>query len=137
MRKYVVDSFAMIAFFENEPGADLVEEVLQSLLDRKAKAFMSVINWGEIYYNTMRVQGLEEAERIITQLDNYPIQILKADRKLTYEAAKLKGKYRIAYADCFAAALSSRLNAPVVTGDPEFAKLDHEIEIQWILSDMY
>ena len=44
MRKYVVDSFAMIAFFENEPGADKVEEVLQSLLDRKAKAFMSVIN---------------------------------------------------------------------------------------------
>ena len=69
----------------------------------------------------MRVQGVEEAERVITQLDNYPIQLLEADRKLTYEAAKLKGKYRIAHADCFAAALSSRLNAPVVTGDPEFA----------------
>jgi hypothetical protein len=26
-----------------------------------------------------------EAERIITPLDNYPIQILKADRKLTHE----------------------------------------------------
>jgi uncharacterized protein with PIN domain len=77
---------AMIAFFENEPGSDQVEEMLRSLLDQKAKAFMSVINWGEIYYNTMKVQGVEEAERIITQLDNYPIQILKADRKLTHEA---------------------------------------------------
>ena len=126
----------MMAFFEDEAGADKVEDILRSLLDRKAKAFMCVINWGEIYYNTMRVQGVEEADRVITQLDSYPIKLMEADKTLTYEAAKLKGRYRIACADCFAAALSSRLNAPVVTGDPEFAKLSHEIEIQWILSDI-
>ena len=44
MKKYVMDSFAMIAFFEDEPGADRVALILKSLIDRKAKAYMSVIN---------------------------------------------------------------------------------------------
>jgi PIN domain nuclease of toxin-antitoxin system len=58
VKKYVMDSFAMIAFFEDEPGADKVALILKSLMDRKAKAYMSVINWGEIYYNTLREQGM-------------------------------------------------------------------------------
>ena len=132
MKKYVLDSFAMIAFFEDEPGANKVTEILDALMKQKAKAFMSVVNWGEIYYNTMRVQGIEEAEDVIKQFNKYPIQLIEADQALTYEAAKLKGKHKIAYADCFAAALSLRLKAPIVTGDPEFKKLDDQISIQWI-----
>jgi ribonuclease VapC len=127
-----MDSFAMIAFFEDEPGANKVTEILDALMKQKAKAFMSVVNWGEIYYNTMRVQGIEEAEDVIKQFNKYPIQLIEADQALTYEAAKLKGKHKIAYADCFAAALSLRLKAPIVTGDPEFKKLDDQVSIQWI-----
>jgi hypothetical protein len=36
-----MDSYAMIAFFENEPGAEKVALILKSLLERKAKAYMS------------------------------------------------------------------------------------------------
>lgn len=134
MKKYVMDSFAMIAFFEDEPGADRVEVILKSLMVRKAKAYMSVINWGEVYYNTLREQGVATAEKVITQLKQYPIELVDADQKLTYEAAKLKGGYKIAYSDCFAAALSHRLNAVVVTGDPEFKKIEDEYSIQWLNS---
>ena len=132
MKTYVMDSFAMIAFFEDEPGAGQVGAILEALIKRKAKAFMSVVNWGEIYYNTMREQGTREAEDVIKQFNKYPIQLVEADQAITYEAAKLKGKYKIAYADCFAAALSLRLKAPIVTGDPEFNKLGQKISVQWI-----
>ena len=132
MKTYVMDSFAMIAFFEDEPGAGQVGAILEALIKRKAKAFMSVVNWGEIYYNTMREQGIREAEDVIKQFNKYPIQLVEADQAITYEAAKLKGKYKIAYADCFAAALSLRLKAPIVTGDPEFNKLGQKISVQWI-----
>ena len=132
MKKYVIDSYAMIAFFEDESGAGEVAEILNALINQKAKGFMSVINWGEIFYCTLRVQGLEEAEYVLTQFNTYPIQILEPDQGLTYEAAKLRARYGIAYADCFAAALSLRLKAPVVTGDPEFKQLENEIPIQWI-----
>ena len=132
MKRYVLDSYAMIAYFEDEPGADRVARVLRQLIQGKAKGFMSVVNWGEVYYNTMREQGVAEAEKVILQLDKFPIQISEANRDLTYEAARLKGKYRISYADCFAVALATRLNAFLVTGDSEFKKLRERISIQWI-----
>jgi len=51
---------------------------------------------------------------------------------LTLEAARLKAKYRIAYADCFTAALGKLKKAEVITGDPEFRKLSKEIRVKWI-----
>jgi ribonuclease VapC len=128
----VLDSFALIAFFENEPAADKVAGILRNINGNKARGFMSVINWGEIYYNTMREAGIYEAEKVIEQFSKHSIQLVDADRDLTYRAAKLKAKYHIAYADCFAAALSSKLKAAVVTGDPEFEKLSNEINIYWL-----
>ena len=132
MKRYVLDSYAMIAYFEDEPGADRVAQVLRQLIQGKAKGFMSVVNWGEVYYNTMREQGVAEAEKVILQLDKFPIQIVEVNKNLAYEAAKFKGRYRIAYADCFAVALSVKLNASLVTGDSEFKKLQERISIQWI-----
>jgi len=58
----------------------------------------------------MREQGVAEAERVILQLDKFPIQIVEVNKDFAYEAARLRGKYRIAYADCFAVALSVKLN---------------------------
>jgi ribonuclease VapC len=132
VKRYVLDSFALIAFFENEPGADKVAEILRDINGNKVRGFMSVINWGEIYYNTMREAGVEEAEKVMEQFSKHSIQLIDADKDLTYRAAKLKAIYHIAYADCFAAALSSKLKATVVTGDPEFKKLSHEVTVCWI-----
>jgi len=132
MKRYVLDSYAMIAYFEDEPGADRISQVLRQLVQGKARGFMSVVNWGEVYYNTMREQGVAEAEKAILQLDKFPIQLVEADKNLAYEAAKLKGKYRIAYADCFAVALSVKLDASLVTGDREFKKLKERVSIHWI-----
>jgi ribonuclease VapC len=132
MRRYVLDSYAMIAYFEDEAGADRVARILRQLFQSKAKGYMSVVNWGEVYYNTMREEGVDEAEKVILQLDKFPIQIVEVNKDFAYEAAKLKGKYRIAYADCFAVALSVKLNATLVTGDPEFKKVKERISFHWI-----
>jgi ribonuclease VapC len=132
MNKYVLDSFAMIAFFEDEVGSEPVSKLLRKVAKQKIRAYMTVINWGEMYYCTARVQGEDAAERVLRQFNKYGIQLVEADQGLTYEAAKLKARFKIAYADCFAAALSSKLKATLVTGDPEFRELETDVSIQWI-----
>ena len=132
MRSYVLDSFAMIAYFEDEPGADKVAQILTKIQEGGARGYMSVINWGEIYYNTMRENGKEDAETVMEQLGKYAIELVDADKTLTILAARFKAKYPIAYADCFAAALAFQRKAVVVTGDPEFQKLSGSISIEWI-----
>lgn len=81
----------------------------------------------------MREQGEEKADAVIQQFQKYPIELAEIDKTLAYEAAKLKGKYKIAYADCFAAALARRLNARLVTGDSEFQQLEDRVDIEWIV----
>ena len=132
MKNYVFDSFAMIAFFEDEAGAERVEEALRQLFAKRARAWMSTINWGEVYYCTYREQGPDAAEGVVSRLAEYPIELVDADQSLTLEAAILKGKYRVAYADCFAAALAKRKRAEIVTGDPEFKKIKENLKLNWI-----
>jgi ribonuclease VapC len=80
----------------------------------------------------MREQGQDIAEDVIDLLDNYPLRLVESDRSLTLAAARFKGKYRLAYADCFAAALAVQHNAILLTGDPEFKVFENEIRITWL-----
>jgi ribonuclease VapC len=65
-------------------------------------------------------------------IEQLPVSIIDADKTITREAAGLKARYPIAYADCFAAALGILKRAKVVTGDPEFRKIAERVKIEWI-----
>jgi len=130
----VLDSWALIALFEDEPAAEAVENLLhQATLDRH-RLFMSVVNWGEIYYNTMREVSQETAEQRIKEIASLPIEIIGVsdDLLLAKQAAIYKATKKMSYADCFGAALAKIKNAEFVTGDPEFKPLEKEIKINWL-----
>ncbi len=129
---YVLDSFALLAHFEDEAGGDRVRNLLKGAQAGKTKLFLSVINFGEVYYNTFRERGLKAAEETRFIVAQLPIELVPADMEITVEAAKLKGMHPVAYADCFAAALGVREKAKVVTGDPEFKKFGNAVSIEWI-----
>lgn len=48
------------------------------------------------------------------------------------EAAKIKGRYPVSYADAFAIATTLELEATLVTGDPEYNAVSTLIEILWL-----
>ena len=134
MATKVLDSWALIALFEDEPAAEAVENLLhQATLDRH-RLFMSVVNWGEIYYNTMREVSQETAEQRIKEIASLPIEIIGVsdDLLLAKQAAIYKATKKMSYADCFGAALAKIKNAEFVTGDPEFKPLEKEIKINWL-----
>lgn len=134
MAAKVLDSWALIAFFEGESAADAVEQVLQQASDGRHRLFMSVINWGEIYYSTMREVSQQAAEQRIAELASLPIQLVGAgdDLVLAKQAAVFKATKKMSYADCFGAALAKLKNAELFTGDPEFRQLETEIKIHWL-----
>jgi len=128
----VLDSFALIAYFEKEPGGEKVKKILKEAELKKCVLLMSIINWGEVYYSLYRSKGEDKAEESILILDQLPITLVLADRFQTYQASKLKAKYTVAFADCFAAALALQKQSKILTGDPEFKKLEEEIKIEWL-----
>ena len=134
MATKVLDSWALIAFFEDEPAAETVEKLLAQAAADKHKLLLSVINWGEIYYNTMREVSQEAAEQQAQEIAALPIDILGVgdDLALARQAAIFKATHKMSYADCFAAALAKAKNAELITGDPEFKELGREIKINWL-----
>jgi len=129
---YVLDSYALIAHFEDEPSGGHVGKILKSAQSGKTKLYLSVINLGEIYYNTARERGRETADKIMLIIEQLPVIVVDAGREITLEAARLKAVRPAAYADCFTAALGVSKKAAVVTGDPEFNKFGDIIKIAWI-----
>jgi uncharacterized protein len=132
MKHFVLDSFALLVFFEQQKDWEKVEYYLVQASNDKVELSMSLINYGEIFYITAQREGLEEAERIIKIVDGLPIHIVNPDKAQTIHAAKHKAEGGISYADCFAGALTEKLSATLVTGDPEFKKLKNKISIEWI-----
>ncbi len=128
----VLDSWALMAFFEDEPGAEKVEELLLKAEESGKPLLMCVVNWGEVWYSIARREGEEVADRFIDDIGKMAIEIVNADRELTRLAAKFKSKRAMAYADCYAAALAKLGRADLVTGDREFESLAGEVKILWV-----
>lgn len=131
----VLDSWALIAFFEDEPAAEEVENLLVKAEAGKHKLLLSVISWGEVYYNTMREASQEAAEQKAREIAGLAIELVGIDDKnleLTRQAAIYKATRKMSYADAFAAALARIRNAELVTGDREFRLVEDEIKIDWL-----
>jgi len=128
----VLDSYAMIAHFEDEASGEQVRKFLRAAQAGKTKLYISVINVGEIYYNTYRERGPEKAAEAVFMLEQLPVTIVNADMGITIEAAGLKSRNPVGYADCFAAALGLRTKAKVITGDPEFKRFGEAVKVEWL-----
>ena len=134
MATKILDSWALMALFNDEPAADEVEKLLQKASAGTHRLLICVVNWGEIYYSVMRGASPEMAEQKAKEIAAVPIEIVPvdADLHLARQAAIYKATHRISYADAFAAALAKIRKAELITGDREFKALEKEIKIAWL-----
>jgi predicted nucleic acid-binding protein len=133
--RFVLDSFAVIAFLRDEEGADKIEGILKEAERGKNKLYMHVINLGEVYYNVLKEEGENLANSVWAKVKNYPVEFIDdLTDGFMLSAARIKGKYPLSYADAFAAAVSIEKGALLITGDPDFKLLegDGRIKALWI-----
>jgi predicted nucleic acid-binding protein len=119
---YVLDSFALLAYLQTEPGGLRVKAVLAQAERKQAQAYLSIISYGEVVYITEREQGLPAAHKLIAAVDQLPITVAEADRKLVFAAAHLKAHYPISYADAFVVALAQQEQAILLTATRNSAR---------------
>ena len=129
---YVLDSFAVLALLGNEPGSQEVSEVFQKAQKCLAQVLMSWVNLGEVAYIVERRWGKEKVFQMLGIMEGTCIKLIEAGRELSLEAAIIKAKHPLAYADAFAVALAVRECGILITGTPEFEVLGDMVEIQWL-----
>lgn len=131
-RKYAFDSYALLAFLQDEPGSESVANLIGS---DDTEVFMSVVNLGEVFYVLLRERGEAAALELESKVLETPkIRLTQASWERAKAAAKIKAAGGLSFADCFAASLAQELGATLVTGDPELAGLEREgsLSVLWL-----
>ena len=130
----VLDSWALVAFLLDEPAAEEVEKLLVRVAEDKLRLLLCAVNWGEVYYSIARAESESVAEQKMKDLATLGIELVPVsdDLVLVREAARMKAKHKMSYADCFAASLAKIRNAQLVTGDEEFKQVEKEIGVMWL-----
>lgn len=131
-RLRVFDSWALMAFLEDEPSAEKVEELIAQAHEVEAPLLITTVNLGEIWYGVARSRSEADADAAVAHLVRLGFEIIDADWELARQAAAYKARFKLAYGDCFAAALAKLKRSEVVTGDREFKQLEDEVKIYWV-----
>ncbi len=133
---FVLDSWAVLAWLAGEASALRVERELRAAGTRGLRLHLSVINAGEVFYRQAKAAGFDVADQFLADLRSgtLPIRMADARDRRVWQAAQLKAKYPIAYADAFAGALAQELDLPILTGDRDFRVLEQagECRIEWL-----
>lgn len=131
--KMLLDSYALLAYLNNEAGFEMVRNLLNMAQDSGKFILMNEINVGETYYILFRERGSKKSEYFLdTILKSLPIAMIQNNFQLVIEAARIKAEYPLSFADCFAVTTARRERASVITGDQEFKKVEHLVDIEWI-----
>ena len=128
----VLDSYSLISYIEGEAGKNTMIDIFRSARDSGRHCLLSVVNWGEVYYITLREEGQQRADDVAHLIYALPIHLVAADLELAKQAAIFKASKKMSYADCFAAALAKHRKVELVTGDKEFKQVDGDVKIFWI-----
>jgi predicted nucleic acid-binding protein len=108
-----LDSWAILRWLEGgEPAAGRVERSLET------RPLMSWINLGEVFSIVHRATGIDRARAVTADLRHQLHMDLPSESRVL-EAAAIKARYPLAYADAFAIATAVAHGANLLTGDPE------------------
>lgn len=122
----VLDASALLAFLHDEPGGNMVSEVLDG-------AQVSAVNWSEVLQKSLRrqvaIDGMQQ-EFMDVGVVFEPFTAAQAGRAAQFWVeARRQG---LSLADRACLALASELNAAVFTADSAWSALDLDIDIRLI-----
>ena len=128
----VLDSHALVAYFRDEPGAEMVENLLVVAGRKDSPLHMTDVNYAEVKYSIVKKDGVKAWAEAAKILQGLPIDFHSTTRAMADTAADFKTRFKLSLADAFAAALAREKKTELVTGDPEFKALEKEIQINWL-----
>jgi predicted nucleic acid-binding protein len=73
---YVFDACALLSYLHDEPGSDVIDELLKKTTDGKTAIYMNIVNLIEAHYVNVRNLGADKATVILEKILAAPIQIV-------------------------------------------------------------
>ncbi|MDG6988816.1 MAG: PIN domain-containing protein [Nitrososphaerota archaeon] len=119
--------FLIELFYADE--ADTREKVRRALLRSKPN-YLSTAALSEIYKLTLEKEGRDVAELRANSLAR-DFRLVDVDKEVATQAALIKHKHGVPFADSLMASTARILNVPCYTDDPHFRGIDG-VTLKWI-----
>ncbi|MDG6954676.1 MAG: PIN domain-containing protein [Nitrososphaerota archaeon] len=110
-------------------GADTREKVRRALLGSKPN-YLSTAALSELYKLTLEKEGKDVAELRANSLAR-DFRLVSVDREVAIQAALIKHKHGIPFADSLIASTARILKIPCYTDDPHFRGIEG-VALKWI-----
>lgn len=132
---YILDSFALLTYLQDEKGADRIAKLLERAEKQQVKLYMHTVNLGEVYYIVFRKEGELQADSIYGNIKRYPVEFIEQiSEEFLLNAARLKGRFSLSFGNSFAIATAQALEGELITGDPDMRVVEQKglVKILWI-----
>ena len=133
--RYVLDACALIAYLNDELGAEIVEELLSLARTSQIELYLAAVNAYELYYDCLK-RDPQTAQQLLDDIYALPLTVVESlDRSVMLNAGDYKVAYRVSLADSIALGLAKHLKAHVVSSDhQEFDPLERDgnAQFKWI-----
>lgn len=135
MKAVLLDTFPLVKFFKDEPGAKQVERILDKIEKGEIKGFISSVTIAELFYIFARFKDVEFARGIIRHVRISKFKIVSMDDKIAEIGGEFKFKYTkkeekgLPIADALIAATSVVKNTVLVSEEKHYFKIK-EVEVK-------
>lgn len=123
MKRFLLDTSALLTLRDDEAGAGRVAEVLGLASSGKAKCFGCFITLMEIHYRVWRDEDKAAGQLAYRQSLALPIEWISNSESLLAKAAEFKALFPLSIADAWIAACAAEQGAVLLHKDPEFKPL--------------
>ena len=126
---FVLDSSAILALWNEEDGASIVEKLLRDRQHNR-NIFISFMTFMECRYRVWKDHGRSAADELFRSLSLLPVTRVDVDDTLIMTASELKAQHKISVADSWIIATAITRNATLVHKDPEFEALSDKVTMK-------
>ena len=127
----VLDSFAVLALFRDEPAAPLVQHLVESEED----VALTALGVSEVLDHLVRILGAEEDEAVLDLAQLSLTPPISVDLGVATQAGLLRARHyhrksrAVSLADCVAAASAQVTRAQLASADPPLLDMCQEVGI--------
>lgn len=123
---YVFDTSALLTLWNDEDGADWVEDMLRS----NTQVYVSFMSYMESRYRLWKNTGRAESEEFSRYLELLPVQRINITEPIFEKAIEIKATNNLSVCDSWIIATAFATDAILVHKDPEFEQVKTIVKLK-------
>jgi len=123
---YVLDTSALLTFWNNEEGADIVERILRS----GTRVSVSFMSYMEGRYRIWKNTGKEESEEFSKYLNLLSLERIDITDQIFEKAIEIKATNSLSVCDSWIIATAMVTGSVLVHKDPEFEQVKGIVKLK-------